>query len=93
MNRWTFALNCCGSIMNVPTHNSIRGSCVSRWWEPASLKRNHDTTVSPNNVALKCCDLSVDHSVEIQLTATRKGKMLRHIRECFRMRGISNRRH
>ena len=38
-------------------------------------------------------NLRVDHVAEVQLTKASKSKMLRSVRECFRMRGIFKRRH
>jgi len=44
-------------------------------------------------LALKYCNLRLDHAIDIQLTTASEGKVLRQIREGFRVRRIFQRPH
>jgi hypothetical protein len=66
-----------------PALFSPRISEISRRrWEPAT--ENHSSVVC-QQFALKHCDLFLDHAIEVQLTTASKSKVLRQIRECFRV--------
>ena len=63
--------------------------------EPAHLKR--ETSAKSfgcrKQLALGHRDLSIDHAVKVQFTATSESQVLRRVRECCRMGRILNRRH
>jgi hypothetical protein len=42
---------------------------------------------------LNRCHLRLDHAEKVQLTAAREGQVFKCVRECFRTRGVFNRRH